>query len=68
MIIDLILAVIAGITLKSFLAFLVLAAIAGICARPDRPWSSSLLRFALVMLGISALFSLFGGSDCDCDL
>jgi hypothetical protein len=35
---------------------------------PDRPFSSGLLKLAMA-LGISALFSLFGGGgDCDCDL
>jgi hypothetical protein len=66
MIVDFILAVFAGIGLKSFLVFFVLLAIAGLFMRPDRPWSSGLLRCVLIMTGISVLFGLFG-DDCDCD-
>ena len=31
--------------------------------RPDRPFSSRLLRFAPAVLGISALFPLFDGDE-----
>lgn len=41
--------------------------LAALLIRPDRPFSSGLVRLALMALGISALLSLFGG-DCDCDL
>jgi hypothetical protein len=68
MIIDLILATVLGIAAQSFLAFVALAALGAIFWRPDCPLSSGLLKFALVALGISALFSLFGGDSCDCDL
>lgn len=68
MIIDFILATVLGITVQSFLVFVVLFVLGAIFWRPDRPFSSGLLKFALVALGISALFSIFGGDDCDCDL
>jgi len=69
MIIDLILAVVAGIAMRDFFIFLILIVLAILFARADRPLSSGLVRLALMALGISALFSLFGGSgDCDCDL
>lgn len=79
MIIDFILATVLGITVQSFLVFVVLLVLGAIFWRPDRPFgrssklrfapfSSGLLKFALVALGISALFSIFGGDDCDCDL
>lgn len=68
MIIDLILATVLGIAAQSLLVFVVLIVLGAIFWRPDRPFSSGLLKFALVALGISALFSLFGGDDCDCDL
>lgn len=67
MIIDFILAVFAGIGTESFFVFLMLIVLAALFIRPDRPFSSGLVRLALMALGISALFSLFGG-DCDCDL
>lgn len=67
MIIDFILAVFAGIVTESFFVFLILIGLAAFFSRPDRPFSSGLLKLALVALGISGLFSFFGG-DCDCDL
>lgn len=68
MIIALILATVLGFVAQSFLVFVVLIALGAILWRPDRPFSSEVLKFALIALGISALFSLFGGDDCDCDL
>lgn len=69
MIIDFILAALAGIVTESFIVFLILIVLAVLLIRPDRPFSSGLLKLALMALGISALFSLFGGGgDCDCDL
>ena len=69
MIIDFILAVFAGIVTQSFFVFLLLIVFAALLIRPDRPFSSGLVKMALMALGISALFSLFGGGgDCDCDL
>jgi len=66
MIIDFILAVLAGIFTQNFFIFLVLIVLAALFARPDRPFSSGLLKLALMAIGISVLFS--GGDDCDCDL
>lgn len=68
MIVDLILAAVLGVAAQSFLAFVVLLVLGAIFWRTDRPFFSGLLKFALVALGISALFSIFGGDDCDCDL
>ena len=69
MIIDFILAVFAGVVTQSFFIFLILIFFAVLFIRPDRPFSSGLLKLALMALGISALFSsIGGGSDCDCDL
>ena len=69
MIIDFILAAFAGIVTQSFFVFLILIVFAALFIRPDRPFSSGLVKLALMALGISALFSLFGGGDdCDCDL
>lgn len=69
MIIDFILAVFAGVVTQSFFIFLILILFTVMFVRPDRPFSSGLLKLALMALGISALFSLFGGGDgCDCDL
>ena len=69
MIIDFILAVFAGVVTQSFFIFMILVVFAASFVQPDRPFSSGLLKQALMALGISALFSLFGGgSDCDCDL
>lgn len=69
MIVDFILAVFAGFVTQSFFVFLVLIVLAVLFVRPGRPFSSGLLKLALMALGISALFSLFGGGgDCDCDL
>lgn len=69
MIIDFMLAVFAGIVTQSFFVFLILIVFAALFIRPDRPFSSGLLKLALMALGISALFSIFGGGiDCDCDL
>lgn len=69
MIIDFILAVFAGIVTQSFFVFLILIVFAALFIRPDRPFSRGLVKLALMALGISALFSLFGGGgDCDCDL
>jgi len=75
MIIDFILAALAGIFTQNFSIFLILLVLAVLYAallgRPDRPFSSGLVRLALIALGISVLFSLFGGGgdggDCDCD-
>lgn len=68
MIIDFILAVFAGIVTQSFLVFVILIVLAALVVRPDHPFSSGLLKLALMAIGMSALFSLFGGDDCDCDL
>lgn len=69
MIIDFILAVFVGVITQSFFAFLILIVFSALFIRPDRPFSSGLLKLALMALGMSALFSLFGGGgDCDCDL
>lgn len=68
MIIDFILAVFAGIVTESFFVFVILCGFAALFIRPDRPLSSGLFRLAFIALGISALMSLFGGGDCDCDL
>lgn len=69
MIIDLILAAFAGIVTQSFFVFLILTVFAALFIRPDRPFSSGLVKLALMAMGISALFLLFGGGgDCDCDL
>lgn len=69
MIVDFILAVFAGFVTQSLFVFLVLIVLAALFVRPGRPFSSGLLKLALMALGISALFSLFGGGgDCDCDL
>ena len=68
MIVDLILATIIGIAAESFPVFLVFLALGAIFSRPDRPFSSGLLKLALMALGISTLFSLFGGDDGDCNL
>lgn len=67
MIIDIILAALAGIVTESFFVFMILIILAALFIRPDRPFSSGLVKLALMALGISALFSLFGGGD-DCDL
>ncbi len=66
-IIDFVVAVLAGVETQSFAAFFVLLVVASFFAQPDRPFSSGLLRLALFALGISGLISLFGGDDCDCD-
>ncbi len=68
MIIDFILAVFVGVVTQSFFIFLLLIVLAVLFIRPGRPFSSGLVKLALMALGISALFSLFGGDDCDCDL
>lgn len=68
MVIDFMLAVFAGIVTQSFLVFVILIVLAALVVRPDRPFSSGLLKLALMAIGMSALFSLFGGDDCDCDL
>lgn len=65
MVIDFILAVFAGIVTQSFLVFVILIVLAALVVRPDRPFSSGLLKLALMAIGMSALFSLFGGDDCD---
>lgn len=69
MILDFIFAVFAGLKLGSFWVFIVLTLLASVFARRERPWSSGLLRLCLMLLGVSAVSSLFGGSghDCDCD-
>lgn len=64
MIIDLLLAAYVGIDSRSFTAFLVLAVLGFLFCRADKPFSSGLLRLCL-LLGVSALFSLFGDSDLD---
>lgn len=61
MIIDCILAVFAGVATQSALVFWVLITFAALFIRTDRPFSSGLLKLAWMALGISALFSLFGG-------
>lgn len=71
MVIDFLIALYFGIVSWNFFIFLILIVLALPFARPDRPLSSGLLRLALVALGVSALFSLFGGGadgDCDCDI
>lgn len=64
MIVDLLLAVVVGVYFQSLFIFCLLIVLAGAFARLDRPWSSGLLRFAIVAAGVSILFSGFG---CDCD-
>jgi len=67
MITDFILALWAGWATQSFGVFVLVLGV--FFWRHDRPFSSGVLRLALIALGISALFSLFGGGDdCDCDL
>ena len=69
MIIDFILAVFAGIVTQSIFVLLILIVFAAFFIRPIRPFSSGLVELAMMALGISALFSLFGGGGgCDCDL
>lgn len=69
MIVDFILAAFAGVVTQSFFIFCVLIVLAALFVRPERPFSSGLLKLALMAMGVSALFSLFGGGDdCDCDL
>lgn len=65
MIIDLLIAAFVGIDSQSFAAFLILAVLGFLFGRVDKPFSSGLLRLCLVMLGLSALFSLFGDGDLD---
>lgn len=73
MIIDLILALVFGISLQSFWAFFILCALALPFTQIEPPYRSGLfkvatfgLKIGLMALGISALFSMFGGGD-DCD-
>jgi hypothetical protein len=66
-VIDFIVATFSGIAAESFWVFLALCMIALPFVRVDKPYRSGLLRLALMLLGISALFSLFGGDGCDCD-
>ncbi len=68
MIVDVIVAVSAGVATQSFAVFFALLVFASFLAQPDRPFSSGLLRLALFALGISGLISLFGGDDCDLDV
>lgn len=69
MILDFIIAAFFGFKLGSFWVFSVLVLLASVFARRERPWSSGLLRLCLMLLGVSAVLSLFGdsGHDCDCD-
>ena len=68
MIIDVILIAWLSLALKSWWVFWILLGIALLFPRPDRPYTSGIFRFTLIALGISFLFGLFGGSDCDCDV
>ena len=63
MIVDLVLAIVAGWSAQSFWVFLVLLVVGAMLTRPERPWSSGLIKLALIMLGISMFFG--GGDDCD---
>jgi hypothetical protein len=67
MITDFILAVVAGIATQSFVIFGLVLLLGVFFWRADRPFSSGVFKFAFIALGISALFSLFGGGH-DCDL
>jgi hypothetical protein len=64
MLIDLALALIAAVYMQSMLLFVLLIFVALPFAKPEKPWSSGLLKLGLMALGISILF---GGHD-DCDL
>lgn len=69
MIVDLIITAWVVYAAKSALLFWLLLFIAVWFRKPGRPFYSGILRFALLMMGISLLFSIFGGGDdCDCDL
>lgn len=69
MIIDLIIAVFIGSVVQSWDVFVWLLFLSVLLGRSDRPWSSGLLKLALLAMGISFLMALFGGrGDCDCDL
>jgi hypothetical protein len=57
-----------SLTLKSWGIFWILLVIALIFRRPGSPFASGILRFIFMALGISFLFGLFGGDDCDCDV
>lgn len=72
MIPDLVFAAIAGMATRNFLVFLILCLLAVVFNRTDRPLSGNVIKFAAVaafsliefvvlLVGISALFSLFGG-------
>lgn len=65
MIIDLLFAAFVGIETQSFAAFLVLTILGFLFGCADKPFSSGLLRLCLGLLGLSALFSLFGDGDLD---
>lgn len=65
MIIDLLLAGIAGIGTHSFGVFLIVIVFAALFWSRHRPHRSGLVRFALFAFGISMLVSLFGNSDCE---
>ena len=66
MIIDLILATIAGISLKSLTAFFVLMMIAIVFSSSGSLWASGLFRFVWMLLLGGLFFSLFD-DDCDFD-
>jgi hypothetical protein len=67
MIIDVLLAIVLGLVTQSVWVFSLIVLVGAIFSRPDRPFASGVLKFALIALGISWLMSL-GGDDCDCDV
>lgn len=67
MIIDVLLAIILGLVTQSLWVLVLILILGALFGRPDRPFASGVLKFALIALGISWLMSL-GGDDCDCDV
>lgn len=61
MIVDLLLALSLGLYLQSLFVFLLLFVLAGVFVRPDRPWSSGLLRAVLLAAGLSMLLGRCDG-------
>ncbi|MFM8444380.1 MAG: hypothetical protein ACKN9W_13720 [Methylococcus sp.] len=68
MIVDLMLMAWLSLTLKSWAIFWILLVIAFMFRQPGSPFASGILRFTFIALGISFLFGLFGGDDCDFDV
>ena len=58
MVVAFVLAVFAGLVTNSFLVFVIPIALAMLFVRPDRPFSDSLLKLALMAMSISALSPL----------